>query len=688
MKLRRLSLRNFRQYKGDQTFPLDTSSEKPVVLVFGANGSGKTTLLTAFTWVLYGDVSEDVEEQHRMINDDVWRATGVGDRAIMEVELEFEHGGDGYVARRAVSVRKEGDQQQAAQGTLSLWRTTRHGVNEEVPGPQSVIDTILPRPLSRFFFFNGERIEKITQRSTYVEVRKDVKILLGLETVERALRHLPRVEKRLGADVRKYGGDQAARLQDDIDAAKDAAEQASEQADRSEREIESLTTEREAVEEKLREHAAAAPIQRERDRLKKNLDQARTAHHAALQERQRLVAERGFIAFTGQLAKETGRLANALYEKGALPAPLKREFVDNLVESGECICGTALTQGSVPWQKVTSWRERAGLVEVETAWQRLSGQVEQIDSARTQLRDSLSAATKHLDEETRRVEELEDELSERNTELDRIGRQATDVGALEAKRIDLDKRLARLELQRSDHLKEADAKRTQAESLERQLQAAEVKDEIALTARRRVSAISHVESALREILAIREEKMRDRLDAQIKETFQRISMKPYVPELTGDFDLWLYDETEGEKLPVAKSTGENQILSLSFVASVSKLAQEVRKEKIIEQGDSDFGDYPIVMDAAFGSLDERYQRDVAQALGEMASQLIVFVSKSQGLGQVYGELEHKLNHVGVIVAHSSNASQPAETIAIMGRQYPYFETGADSTWSELREVTP
>lgn len=49
MRLLRISMKNFRQFKGDQTFPLDTSSDRPVVLMFGANGSGKTTLLSAFT---------------------------------------------------------------------------------------------------------------------------------------------------------------------------------------------------------------------------------------------------------------------------------------------------------------------------------------------------------------------------------------------------------------------------------------------------------------------------------------------------------------------------------------------------------------------------------------------------------------------------------------------------------------
>src|SRR3712207_8414431 len=48
-------------------FPYTTLFRSPVSLFFGANGAGKTTLLNAFTWALYGTMSEDVEQQNRMV---------------------------------------------------------------------------------------------------------------------------------------------------------------------------------------------------------------------------------------------------------------------------------------------------------------------------------------------------------------------------------------------------------------------------------------------------------------------------------------------------------------------------------------------------------------------------------------------------------------------------------------------
>lgn len=100
----------------------------------------------------------------------------------------------------------------------------------------------------------------------------------------------------------------------------------------------------------------------------------------------------------------------------------------------------------------------------------------------------------------------------------------------------------------------------------------------------------------------------------------------------------------------------------------------------------DWGTYPIVMDAAFGSLDLNYQRDVSRALAEMAPQMIVLVSKSQGQGEVFDELRPHVGNLGVIVTHSTNTAQPPETIEFGGRAYPYIATGADGDWAELKEI--
>jgi DNA sulfur modification protein DndD len=435
----------------------------------------------------------------------------------------------------------------------------------------------------------------------------------------------------------------------------------------------------------LRQHAETAPIQQRRDAVSEELDQARHSLKSALGERAHLIATRGFLAFTEQLADSTKAMADAMYQKGALPAPLKREFVDQLLDDGECICGTSLAINSEPWSKVTDWRQRAGLQAVETVWQRLSGQIDPMASDRKKLRDELGQSMKRIGDQRERVKALEETKSELDGKLSGI--RLEDVQRLESKRIDLETRRGEKERQIGAVNSYLEQVEKDIEQKARERKSAEVTDELAAKARARSDLVQNVRRALEEILEIRTKDMRRRLDEELKAVFRSITHKNYIPTLSDSFELTLHANVDGVQLPVPKSTGENQILSLSFVAAVSKLAREIRTERRAEgEATADAGMYPIVMDAAFGSLDHDYQEAVSRALAQLAPQLVVLVSKSQGLGKVATELNPYVSHLGVIETHTSLARTSEDDIELRGVMRPYIRH-ADTDFSLLEEIT-
>lgn len=686
MRIRSIKLTNFRQFAGEQEFSLIGEKDRPVSLIFGANGSGKTTLLNAFTWALYGEMSDDVEFQERMVTDFVWRATASGDSVQLAVELALDHEGKVYRIRRSCEARKEADEQQAPVAQAEMWVVRNDGSSEAIEYPQPKIDSILPKRLARFFFFNGERIEKLVQKHAYAEVRQDIKTLLGLEQVERALVHLPRVEKKLSAELRKRGGERAAEIQERIDQLRDQETGEREKVAILTDQLASYTEERDGVEELLRQHQAAAPLQKELDRIKRELDESKAAMNAARVERDGIVGSQGFLAFTEDLVTRTSAMAAALHERGALPAPLKREFVDQLLAEQTCICGTALVEGTVACHNVAEWREKAGLAEVETVWQKLDGQIGEIASARLTVRASLENAIGRVTSQRERIHRLEEEDSEVRRQLADVPLE--DVQRLEAKRRELDGRIGDVNRKMGSAMTAFAEATKEIEQHVNELKNAKVTDELAAKARERLQLVHAVQAALQEILVIRSEDMRTRLDAKVKKVFADITYRPFIPVLSPDFELGLFQDINGVMLPVPKSTGENQVLSLSFVAAVSELAREVTAGRVSEGDDTtaDTGIFPIVMDAAFGSLDENYQREVSRALAKMAPQLVVLVSKSQGLGKVLGELSPYLSHIGVIVTHTTRAGESSEQIALEGGEHAYIRADADSDYAELKVI--
>lgn len=684
MKLHSITLTNFRQFKGEQSFDLRSDTLKPVSLIFGANGAGKTTLLNAFTWALYGSLSEDVEQQERLVTDSVWRALPIGESIEVGVEVVIDHEGQDYRVLRRVRVRKESDRQQAVAPDVQLWTTRPDGSSEVVDAPQATIYTILPRGVSRFFFFNGERIENLVKKGAYAEVQQDIKVLLDLEQVERALSHLPKVDRRLTADLKKHGGDKASEIQTAIDTLRERESTVRDELKVLEGDLAALTEERDGVTELLRQHSASAPIQQQRDAVTRELGEARQARDTALAERANLIATRGFLAFTETLGEATAAMAESLYQRGALPAPLKREFVDKLLDDGECICGTPLAEHGDPWNHVKDWRQRAGLQAVETAWQKLSGQISPMSAGRTDLREALGSIVKRVGIERDRVARLEASKTELDDKL--RDSRLEDVQALESKRIDLESRIGGKQIRMGGLTNELTQVSKEIEQKNRERSKAEVTDELAAKARARSDMVQKVRGALEEILAIRSDDMRRRLDTELKSVFKSITHKNYTPTLSEGFELTLHTTVDGVQLPVPKSTGENQILSLSFVAAVSKLAREIRTERRAEgESADDAGTYPIVMDAAFGSLDHNYQEAVSRALAQMAPQLVVLVSKSQGLGKVVAELSPYVSHLGVIETHSSLPGSSDDDIELRGHQHPYIRH-SDSDYSQLKEI--
>jgi len=86
--LTRLYLRNFRVFEDE----LDLALPPGLVGIFGPNGSGKSTLLESILWTLWGRARTAKEEI---------RSAGVGAECVTEVE--FEHEGHLYVARRSIA---------------------------------------------------------------------------------------------------------------------------------------------------------------------------------------------------------------------------------------------------------------------------------------------------------------------------------------------------------------------------------------------------------------------------------------------------------------------------------------------------------------------------------------------------------------------------------------------------------
>jgi DNA sulfur modification protein DndD len=693
MKLRSLTVENFRQFYGRCSLHFSASDEKNVTVFYGANGAGKTTLLNAFTWCLYGEFTPAFENAAHIVNERAWNEAASGTEVPCKVIAEFDHEDRKYMVQRNTIHKKisSAEPQVVRDAELSLDITDESGRTTRGKTAADTINQILPARLSNFFFFDGERIENLVKPDAYKEIEDAIKTILGLEVVERAIKHLGAASKKLEAELREVATPETQKFIDEKQDMEKSRETKLLDKEKLGKNLDALKREQELIESKLRNLQEAKKLQEKRDRLVKEFSENQESVGAVRKEIARRTSRQGYLAFTKGLFDGVISTLESHRQKGEIPSPMKRQFVEDLLKSGECICGTALQDGSEAFQKVKNWKDRAGLADVEEAWTRLCAQAEESQRIREELFRFLQERGGTLAKLTATQTFLREQINEVGAEL----------GATESEEVrKLEDRRHTIEQEAEDHKKQVWGLDREIEALgdeikrkENQIQASQAQEMREKKAKMRVQAAKKAREVFEQILRLRTDDVRLQLDERIKKTYAKISYKAYVPTLNEQFHLELSKAVGLEDETVAKGTGENQILSLSFVGALADLARQ-RVAEAKEGGRSGHsigfqgGIYPIVMDSPFGSLDENYRDQVAAAIPLLAPQVVVFVTKSQGLGVVRERFATRIGRESVITYFTHKSDAAEEDIVLDARGYPYIRRSQNAfEWASLTEVT-
>jgi DNA sulfur modification protein DndD len=685
--LQSLRLKDFRQYQGEQVLRFSTSKERNVTVIYGANGAGKTALLNAFTWVLYGLTTPAFEKPDDLINHTTWNEAAPGDVVEASVTLVFEDKNQTYTVERVSSARKEPDGSRIPLevGEVRLRYVDESGRDQVRNNPEKLIRQILPDRLHSFFFFDGEQIEKLASEDAYAEIEDGIKTILGLTVVERAIRHLEQAGEDLAKEAAEVGSDDDKRL--------------NEEQERIRQEIEAIGEERHRLNEENRTRAAevdkiyaqlvgmeeAHELQVRREEREAELAQVEAEIATSKRSIAGAISQRGHLAYLEGLAEKVEGIVEEHRVKGEIPSEIKLQLIQDLLSEGKCICGRELTENENPYACVEAWKDRAGDGLSEEAWIRVGAQAGRVYADRDRLYEYLRETNNELELHRRRRRALHEQLDEIRETMGRI--DSEEIRKLEERREQLleDSRHATMRLGvLQDKQKGLEAELNETEQA---LVKAESMSKEAEVAKRRVAVAREVRMTLQSLLDRETDAVRESLDKQIAQLYAETSYKDYRAKLNEDFELRLTKPLD-EESDVARSSGESQILSLSFVGAVADFARERSEDH--HDGDEILGGFaggifPVVMDSPFGKLDVTYQERIAEAIPRLASQVIVMVSKSQGLGAVKDVLLPRIGKQAV-VRHATGDRNKEEDIELPSGAVPFvvYQEGVDA--AEIVEV--
>ena len=168
MLLQTIELQNFRQFVNEK-IDFSTDPERNVTLIIGENGTGKTTFAQAFFWCFYGetDFSDKI-----ILNRSVIEKMTPDQKETVRVAIRLTHGSAEYEIIRTQEYKKAYTNRVTAANTVLNVQVKSADGNTRYLKPlecESAIQNILPKELANYFFFDGERIEKMSRRLQVAE---------------------------------------------------------------------------------------------------------------------------------------------------------------------------------------------------------------------------------------------------------------------------------------------------------------------------------------------------------------------------------------------------------------------------------------------------------------------------------------------------------------------------------------
>ncbi|MBW4650438.1 MAG: AAA family ATPase [Kastovskya adunca ATA6-11-RM4] len=684
MKLRSLRLCNFRQFYGKTPEILFSIGKRNATIIHGNNGAGKTTLLNAFTWVLYEKFSPAFASEDQLVNKRAIAESSPGVAVDCWVEIGFEHYNKLYQVKRRCRGYKTESGVEHSKSELLLQIAGDDG-RWSLPQqhPDDIIGQILPISLHQYFFFDGERIEQLVRSDKKLEIAEATKTLLGVKVLDRAITHLKDAKKILESELAFIGDSETKKLLKEQQTLEQEIYYLKNRQKEIDREVSHQEELKKTLGSRLLEFSGAEELQRLRDELETQEALIREQLKQSKEALKRAISTRGYTVLLSDVTVEFREIVDDMRSRGELPVGIKRQFVGDLLNQGCCICGEKLVEGTHAHQQVSSWMDKAGIADVEETAIRMSAQVDEIDK-------QVPEFWEEVDRQQAILAQGRAELSRIETQLDDIKKRLRSFPSEDIQQ--LQKRLDETELKIKDLILEKGANQQSIERLQGDIEAKvkqvakhKMNEEKQVLAQRRISATEEAIARLQKVRNRLDTQFRSSLEKRVQELFAEISFTPYLPKLSDKYELSLIETTAGKEATVAASTGENQILSLSFIGGIIDRVREWSQENTLLGPDS--STFPVVMDSPFGSLDEVYRRQIAKTLPQLANQLVVLVTKTQWLGEVAREMDNHIGREYVLVYNSPKPNCEEDAIEIAGNRYSLVKPSPnDFEYTEIIEV--
>lgn len=625
MIIHKLEMYNFRQYIGLQEIRFSTDSEKNVTVLIGVNTSGKTTIVRAFEWCLY---AKNGFEDPVLLNSDVRENMNLGDTQEVWVAVTFSHedtnGQKMYTLKRKYTylcnerTKSEGKLvvglNKKPEEDLILEYLQADGQTKTAIRRENIsesIDRVLPKDLSDYFFFGGERISGIANR---VDLSKAVRGLMRLDVLENALNHIKEALKKFSSNIDTSGDSKAQAAQESLETAKKKLQQYIEAKDNAQAEMEYYQQRENEYNLELSKSNVeqVKKAKEERDRIEKALSREEKRLEDAIRSYVDSFNRRPYAFFGMPAIKKSLEVLQNVNDQVECVPGMNQDSIDYLIHRKICICGTHLDPGSQPYQLVMKERRKLPPETIGAVVMNYKNKAEGYLSGSESFYPDLEEKYKEIRRIQRHIGELQDEAEEQS----KLIIDDTDANAIEKKRREAHTKYLEAKSDYDSAVGDIGGCKRDIDNCEKAI------TKYAKSSTKNQKIVEYIKYAtsvrdwLTETYQEKESKVRSELQKRVNENFAKMYHGERSITIDDKYRVRYADITTEE------SDGLKAVKSFAFIASLVSMA----KDRILDDEEMQLGQvYPLVMDAPFSNVDEIHIDNICKILPKTANQVIMAV---------------------------------------------------------------
>lgn len=683
MKLIRLEINDFRQFYGKQVVDFSFDDNCGVTLIHGENNGGKTALLNALRWCLYDETTDNLQEPEKLLNK---HALSRGKNSF-SVNVQVEHDNQLFEIRRVGS-------HSTRTNNLKVFKIVDGGYSEKTESqPNMFINTILPREMAQYFFYQGEGTGTLNSQNDFSHIKGAISKVLGLTVAEKTLTHLSRVKSDYQRELTQYDTDnqiehllanksvlEAKQSRDTVALEQKKSDLASAEKEHEEQIVQLARFDKTAIEDKLKLRSQNEGL---RDSLQRELRKLR-------EKKVKNVSNWIHQAYGRKLGSVDLSVVDTKELNLTHRYTVDKQLIKAILAHNECICGCTIEENSSAEKFIAELEKSAVDPELKYRWNRaisLHSHLASFSSPKQEMVKILN----DIDDHSFNIQDVEKKIEELSHTI--VEADIDDIALIEQKKNTAKSKCDQLHREIPSLERDIDKTKIDLKDIDIKVNKLAATQPKAKKIRNLITAANKIVDLYEEAISSSKKDVDLILLRKMQNLFSKVAFNGYTVKkvsngANSESFTWAIVDKAGTR--VAAGNGYQAMLAISFIIALIQFSSERanNKQHLLTPGTI----APFIADSILAFIGPDNGRELVRYIAESVEQSVFMFSQAQwtethidqGIRDKIGKEYNLVQHT--VLSEEEFKGQYPTRLSIQGKEFDVVRFGSEFDMVTIEEI--